>query len=172
MPAIHILFGTVLLFWGRRLYWLFVAIAGFLVGAQLSAAMLSEQTEIIRVLAAVATGILGALLAMLAQRVGFALAGLYAGGYLALSLAAATGSLDNPLLWFGIGGLIGVILAAALMDWAVIILSSLVGAGAIITALGLSPTVSAAAFIALAAIGIWLQGKRLRPPSNAPTSPS
>ncbi len=74
MSAINVVFGAVLLFFGRSLYWLFVGIAGFLAGVQLADVVLADQSQVIRVLAAVAAGALGALVAMLAQRVGFALA--------------------------------------------------------------------------------------------------
>ena len=68
MRAINVFFGTILLFFGRSLYWLFVAIAGFLVGVQLADVALADQTQVVRVLAAVAVGALGALPAMVAQR--------------------------------------------------------------------------------------------------------
>ncbi len=165
MPAVQVILGVVLLFFGRSLYWAFVAIAGFLVGVQLADVVLADQTQVVRVLAAVTAGALGALLAILVQRVGFALGGLYAGGYLALSLAEAAGNADHHLLWFGIGGLIGAVLAAVLMDWAMIVLSSLVGAAAIVAALSLLPAVSMILFVVLAIAGIAVQGKRLQPPA-------
>ena len=167
MPAIHVALGAVLLFFGRSIYWLFVAIAGFLVGVQLADIALADQNQALRLLAAVAAGAVGALLAMLAQRVGFALGGFYAGGYLALRLAATDLGTNNPLLWFAIGGFVGAVLAAVLMDWAVIVLSSLVGAGAIIAVLGLSPTFSLVGFAILATVGIAVQGARLRPRQSA-----
>ena len=41
------------------------------------------------------------------------------------------------MIWFVVGGVIGAVFAALLMDWAIIILSSLVGAVAIIDGLGM-----------------------------------
>lgn len=172
MPALHVLLGALLLFFGRRLYWLFVAVAGFLVGAQLAEVALADQSPAVRLLTAIAAGALGALLAMLAQRIGFALGGMYAGGYLALNLATTTGNGDNHLAWAIAGGLVGAVLAFLLIDWAVIVLSSLVGAGAIVAALGLSLTLSAVVFVLLAVLGIGVQGRQLRPPVDRRAPPT
>lgn len=171
MPAIHVVLGVILLLFGRRLYWLFVAIAGFLVGVQLADAVLADQVAWIRVAAAVGIGILGALVAMLAQRVAFALCGLYAGGFLALAIAQAAGGTDNQLVWFAVGGAIGAVIAALVMDWAIIVLSSLVGAGAIVGAIGVSPTISLLLFLVLAACGIAFQSHRRRINGHVAASP-
>ena len=53
------------------------------------------------------TGLLGALLAVLAERVAFALAGFYAGAYLALLVAQALGDRGTGLLWLVAGGGLG-----------------------------------------------------------------
>ncbi len=154
-------FGALSLLFGRRLYWAFVAVAGFLVGAVLADVVLVDQSQVLRLLVAVAAGVIGAILAMLVQRVGFAVGGLYAGGYLAINLASAAGSGDNHLLWFCIGGLIGAVAAVVLLDWAIIVLSSLVGAAAIVLALNLSPLLSTILFVVLTAVGIAVQGSQL-----------
>lgn len=171
MPLVTALLGAALLFFGRSVYWAFVAIVGFLVGAQLADVLLADQSPGLRLLVAIGAGVVGALLAMLAQRIAFALGGLYAGGYLALSVAHAAGATDNHLLWFAIGGVIGAILAVMVMDWAIIVLSSLVGAAAIVAAFNLSPGITTILFIVLAAFGITVQSNRLRPPPVAGEPP-
>lgn len=163
MAVLQPLFGIIVLLFGRRLYWAFVAIVGFLLGLQFGEIAFAEQPEIVTFLVAVGIGVLGALLAIFAQRISFALGGFYVGGYLALNLAKAEAIASSPLLWFAIGGLIGAILAALLMDWAIIVLSSLAGAGAIVDALVLSPAVSVALFVGLAILGIIVQGRQLQP---------
>ena len=77
----------------------------------------------------------------------FALAAGLSGAVAATSIVVTAGLADHHLLWFGIGGLIGAVLAAVLMDWAIIVLSSLVGAAAIVAALGLLPAVSMILFV-------------------------
>ncbi len=151
MPIVNIILGLILLFLGRRLFWAFVAIAGFLVAMQYANTVFAEQTEAVRILIAIAAGALGAIIAVVLNRVGFAIGGLYAGGYLALSIANAAGSSGNHLVWFVIGGAIGAIAAALLMDWAIIVLSALVGAGAIVDVAGLTPLVSLILLVVLVA---------------------
>ena len=132
MSVVNLLLGIILLFFGRTLYWVFVAVAGFLVGFELGAVILANQAESVRVLAAVLGGVVGAILGMFAQRVAFAIGGLFAGGYLGLAMARQAGAGGEPLIWFAVGGILGAIVAALVMDWAIIGLSSLVGAAAIV----------------------------------------
>ena len=162
MSVISLLLGILLLFFGRTLYWLFVAVAGFLVGMELAAEFLTEQTEAIRILVALAGGVLGAILGMLLQRVAFSIGGLFAGGYLGLVLARAVDLPGEPLVWFVVGAILGAIVAALVMDWAIIILSSLAGSSAIVGQFNLSPSTATLLFVALSVVGIIVQGRRLR----------
>ena len=74
MALYNIVPGLFLLVFGLKLFWLFVAIAGFLFGVQFGDLVLLHQAHWIRFMLALCTGFLGALLAILAQRVAFALA--------------------------------------------------------------------------------------------------
>ena len=49
MSVVSLLLGILLLFFGRTLYWVFVAVAGFLVGWELAAELLAEQAEWVRI---------------------------------------------------------------------------------------------------------------------------
>lgn len=161
MPIVNVVLGLILLFLGRRLFWAFVAAAGFLVAMQYASTAFSDQTEVVRILIAIGAGVLGAILAVVLNRFAFAIGGFYAGGYLAVSIANSAGSHGNLLVWFAIGGAIGAIAAALLMDWAIIVLSTLVGAGAIVDVAGLTPLVSLTLFVVLALVGMLIQGKQL-----------
>lgn len=164
MNILQPILGSVVLLFGRKLYWAFVAIVGFLVGMQFGELAFADQPEFVTLLIAVIIGALGALLAVFAQRFAFGLGGFYVGGYLALNLAKAGAITSNAMLvWFAIGAILGAIIAVVLMDWAIIILSSLAGAGAIVDALVLSPAVSLAVFIGLAILGIIVQARQLEP---------
>jgi hypothetical protein len=162
VSVVRLLMGTLLLFYGRTMYWAFVAVAGFLVGFELAAEFLADQAEGVRILVALLAGVLGAVLGMLAQRAAFAIGGLFAGGYLALGLAHAADVPGEPLVWFVIGAILGAIVAALIVDWAIITLSSLVGAAAIVSELHLSDFIATLLFVALSATGIIIQGRRLR----------
>jgi len=161
MSIIRIFMGILLLLFGRTLYWLFVAVAGFLVGFELATQHLAAQPEGVRMLVALLCGVLGAVLGMLAQRLAFTIAGLFAGGYLALSLAHEAGFAGESLVWFIVGAVLGAIVAALLMDWAIIVLSSLAGAAAIVGELNLDATMVTLLFVVLSAVGIMVQGRRL-----------
>ncbi len=164
MPVVNAVLGVVLLLFGLQLYWVLVAIAGFFVGLELAESWLIEQAQWVRLVAALCVGGIGALIALLAQRVAFALAGLLASGYLALAIAQPVGNDTSQLVWFLVGGVLGAILAAWVMDWAIIVLSSLVGATAVTSALPLtgSPLISGLILLALAAIGIVFQARHHR----------
>jgi hypothetical protein len=149
--------GIILLIFGRRLFWLFVALVGFLLGMEFSWVILGEQPKWVMLFIGLGTGLIGALLAVLVERVAFALAGFYAGAYLALIGAQSFGVGGNTILLFAVGGLIGAVLAALIMDWVIIVLSCLVGSGAVVVSLGLGQTVSLLIFLVLAVAGTFLQ---------------
>lgn len=80
---------------------------------------------------------------------------------------AVDASLPSNLRWipwlaFVIGGIIGVILVGAVLDWALIILSTLAGSSLIIDAIDLPQALSVIAFIALVLVGFLVQAKKLK----------
>ena len=156
-PIADLVTGALLLVLGRKLFWLFVAIAGFYAGIEVVRVLLAGQPSWVMWVAGAATGLIGALLAMLFQRVGFALGGFYAGGYAALILAErfAPGAVGGAT--FVIGGVVGALFAVWLMDWAIIVLSSLVGAVLVVTSLGLRGAAGFVVYVVLAGLGIALQ---------------
>jgi hypothetical protein len=157
--VVNIVAGAALLLVGRKLYWLFVAIAGFYVGIEVARAMVLDQPQWVVWLIAAAAGVIGAVIAMLFQRVAFALGGFYAGGYLALVAAERffPGAVGAGA--FLIGGVLGAVAAALLMDWAIIVLSCMVGAALVVSALGLGNLGSLLAYVGLVAIGIAVQAR-------------
>lgn len=168
MQIVNVVLGAILLFFGRTLYWVFVGIVGFLLGMMLADEYLRSQSEVVQFIAAVVAGIIGALLAVFVQRLAFAVGGFFAGGYIALRIAEHFGVLnENNTIWFVIGGVIGAIVSAMLMDWAIIVLSSLAGAAAIVsglTGIQMDSSVRSILFLVLAVIGIVVQGRRVARP--------
>ena len=109
-------------------------------------------------------GLIGAVAAILVQKVAIGIAGFLAGGYF-LMTALRTWEMQAPeTSWisFLIGGVIGALLMYAVFNWALIILSSISGAHLIIHPFALSHAEATAAFVVLAIIGIMAQGKMLR----------
>jgi hypothetical protein len=161
MPIFNVILGLILLVFGRKLFWLFVGIAGFLFCLQFGGLLLPDYPQWIRLLVALGAGLIGALLAVLVQRVAFALAGFYGGAYLALIIAQSlgTGRVSTPL--FIVGGVVGALIAALITDWAIIVISSLVGAGAVVEALAVGRSVGIIVFLVLVTAGILVQARLL-----------
>jgi hypothetical protein len=169
-PIVDLIAGALLLVVGRKLFWLFVAIAGFYFGIEIAKTLAAEQPAWLVWALAIGAGVVGAVLAIFMQRLGFALAGFYAGGYLALVAVQRFAPGSFEVAAFVIGGVIAAILAAALMDWAIVVVSSLVGAALIVSVLGLQPLWSSLAYVALVVVGVVVQSRLM--PHAAPPTPS
>ena len=158
-----IIVGALLLFFGRRLYWLFVAGIGFLTGLALAPDLLPGQPEWVILLAALVAAIVGAVIAFVAQKITIGLIGFVAGGGIGLLLLRKMGLVGEGTGWvvYLIAGVVGLVLILVLFDWALILLSSLAGANLIVT--GVSARVHLPqetwflAFIALALVGVVVQ---------------
>src|SRR5688500_8251535 len=138
-PIIRIVSGLLLLFLGRRLFWLFVGLVGFFAGLTFAARFFSEQSGMELLLIAAGCGIVGVLLAFCLQKLAIAVAGFLAGGLFATNLLESAAMQVPPLVPFLIGGIIGAILLLTIFDWALILLSSVTGATLLSRALPLEP---------------------------------
>lgn len=156
---LRIVVGVALLTLGRRLFWLFVAGIGFVAAITLATRLLHNQPEWLILVLALFVGLIGALLAVLLERLAIGVAGFLAGGYFALSLVEALGLRVGPVSWlpFLIGGVLGAVLVIALFDWALILLSSLTGASLIAQSLPLTPPIRILLFAIVLIIGIIIQ---------------
>ncbi len=164
MPVVNVLVGAALLFFGRKVFWLFVAGAGFVAGLLLANHLL-QGPEWVGLIIGIGIGLLAAVLAVLVQRFAIGLAAFLAGGYLAMQFLVPFFHLEHgwlPWMAFIIGGVIGVILVGAFLDWALISLSSLVGAALVAEALNLNNGLGLMAIIVLIAIGVAFQARELR----------
>jgi len=159
LALFRLLIGASLLTLGRRLFWLFVAGVGFVVGLRLAGAWLGDSPIWLQLLIAIIAGLLGAGLAIVLQRLGIAVSGFLAGGYAAYSLIDLFSSQDASWLWvvYLIGGILGAILLSILFDWALIVLSSITGSIVILQAIDLSMAWRGLLFFALLIVGIVLQ---------------
>ncbi|MBV9462714.1 MAG: DUF4203 domain-containing protein [Verrucomicrobiae bacterium] len=163
MNWMTLLLGTLALFFGRRLFWLFVAAVGFIVGVKYAPQILVGQPEWVILLAALGLGLIGAFLAVLLERLAFAIAGFFAAGHLAVLLVHRLGQSPGDAAWifFLIGGVIGAALMAIFVDWAIIAISAVFGAGVIVHELPLHGNAEPILFIALAIVGILAQAGML-----------
>jgi hypothetical protein len=164
MDIILILLGVVLLALGRRLFWLFVGVVGFVAGLHLATQLLGEQPSWVILLVAVLAGLVGSVLAVFLQRLMIAVAGFLAAGYVLVSLLGYFGFELGNLAWlaFLIGGICGAILASLVFDLAVVILSALSGATLIVQGLaalveGFEPSLNGLLILVLFFVGIAIQ---------------
>ncbi len=163
---VSVLIGVAILFFGRKLFWLCVAAAGFAVGVEIAPLLVHEPSTLLALLIALIFGLLGALLALFLQKVAIAVLGFLAGGKLATAIAAAffVHSAQYSTIIFVAGGVVGAILLLAVFGWTLIIVSSLIGAYLIVfqDAIVLPPTGSTLVFIGLVILGIFVQAASFR----------
>ena len=161
---VGVLIGIVILFFGRKLFWLCVAAVGFAVGVEIAPQLVNEPSSLLALLVALAFGVLGTLLALFLQKIAIAVLGFLAGGKLASAIAAAffVHYAQYSTVIFVVGGIIGAILLIAVFNWALIVVSSFIGAYLVQSAIVLPPTGSTLVFIGLAIVGIFVQAASFR----------
>src|SRR6266513_2078970 len=105
------LIGIVILFFGRKLFWLCVAAVGFAAGVEIAPHLVHEPSPLLALTVALVLGFL-------------------AGGKLAGAIAAAffVQYAQHSTFIFLAGGVVGAILLLVLFDWALIVVSALIGA--------------------------------------------
>ena len=166
IPIFSILIGVVILFFGRKLFWLCVAAIGFAAGVELAPHLVQDPSALLSLTIALLLGIIGALLALFLQKIAIAVLGFLAGGKLAGAIAAAffVHYAQHSTIIFVIGGVVGAILLLVLFDWALIVVSSLIGAHLIVyqSTIALPQSGSIILFIGLAVVGILVQAASLR----------
>ncbi len=154
--------GALLLFFGKRLFWLAAALVAFLFGWQLF-----DKFSLVPGLSLIISVIFGIVFAWLAIK--FVRIVAYIVGFLAgaVALPFLVGIFGLEMSWFIlalIGGAIGLILVAVAFDWGLILITAWAGASAIIFALQnwvtLSSTISTVVFLVLMILGIFSQAAR------------
>jgi len=162
MIILAIAVGLALLFFGRQLFWLFVAGAGFAAGLALATDLFQGQPDWLVLAVAVIAGVLGAVLSIFLQRLAVGLAGFFTGAYTVLTVVARLGYQDWVWIAALCGGILGALLVIVLFDWALIILSALTGALLVVDKLRLEPSLELLAFAVLLVAGIVSQAAQLR----------
>ena len=163
MVIFDLVFGFLLVFAGRNLFWLCVGIVGFLVGVQCAAALgLSNSWGAL--FAAVALGSLGALLAISFEWIAVVFGvGFLGGGYLLMNIFPSTPG-QEPYAWliFVAGGIVGMCLMVIIFDWTLILISSLLGAALIVNVFHGTEGVRGLLFIGTMVTGVVVQYLTLR----------
>ena len=161
MSFAFIIAGLLLLILGRKLFWLFVAVIGFILGLTYIPMILPGQSDTVFLVTSLITGLLGALLAMLLQKLAIGLAGLAAGAYVTYYLLQMVTLNVGDFQWLAIlaGALLGAVLAGSMYDWALILITSASGAVLITENLPASMPISGMILAGLFIFGIITQAK-------------
>lgn len=131
--------GAIILFFGRELNFLFAggmaALVGFRLAPKLPAALpgWADYAFIIGL------AIIAAALVIVNERAGYFISGFFAGGYMLMEYFEP-GVLTFPFLPFLVGSVIGALIIGILTEWALIAVSSLIGAVYATTLFNLSQT--------------------------------
>jgi hypothetical protein len=166
--VILLLVGIVLLFAGRRMYWLFVGAVGFWLGLVLAQEFFRPEGlpgatdgHEWGILIGVLGGIVGAILAVLFQKVAVGLAGAAAGAFGGWVLFEAIGAESAAWLGMIIGAVLGGIVVLRLFDWGLIVFSSLAGARLIVDGIQMDQNAQPWVFLAGFVVGVAVQGTQL-----------
>jgi len=156
---IQIILGIAVLTSGRKLFWIFVGTAGFLLGSRFGAHFFIGGPEWVPLAVALFAGLIGAIFAIFMQRMAVWIAGFIMGYYTMASLFFTMGFEGTSWTWAALigGGITGAVSVLFIFDWALIVLSSLAGAMMIVQAASLRQPLNILLFIILFAIGIAIQ---------------
>jgi hypothetical protein len=164
IDIINIVLGIVLLTTGKKLYWLFVSVVGFLIGLALAVQYVNLNPQWLIYVIAFGAGLIGAVLALFLQHLAIALAGFIVGGYGAWYLSQLLGNNSDAINWmaFIIGGIVGLLLVASVFNWALYLLSSWAGATLVTKAIGLQAQLGLVLFFVLFVLGMIIQAGLFR----------
>ena len=164
MLVVPIVVGLLLLLFGRKLFWLYIAACGFAVGLTMAIQIFSVQPEWLALLIGLGAGVLGALLAVFFQRLAIGIGGFLAGAFIAVTVARGVGFEGGPSFWVTLvlGGIVGAMLMVMLFDWGLIALSSLLGSSLIVPVFQLPRTAAFLAWAGLFGLGVAAQAAMIR----------
>jgi len=164
---VNIILGVGLLLAGRKLFWLFVAAAGFVLGAQVVIRSF-DGPEWLGLIVGILVGLLFAGLAVFLRAAAIGIAGFIAGASILVGLVELFNNGAGGFNWllYLVGGILGVLLISLLFNWAIITLSSLGGAALLLRELldaGALPSgLAGPLFVVLAILGILIQAAAMR----------
>jgi hypothetical protein len=139
MPVARGVIGGILLFLGRELNFLFAAAMAALIGFRLTPTLPAPWPGWYDYIFIGSLALIAAVITIINERVGYFLSGFLAGGYFLVEYYAP-GVLTLPFLPFLIGGVIGFLLLGIFTEWALLVVSCLVGAYYVTGLFILSPT--------------------------------
>lgn len=161
IQLIQLVVGLALLAFGRKGLGFFLGTIGFVVGMTLASTLFEGTSPGVAIGIGVVGGVVGAFVAFFVQKVAVVAAGLLGGGYVGFILAHDLGMRGEGFPWVPVVvcGILGIVLAYVILKWALIVLSSLVGAYLVVGAVGIQEPLAIILFAVLAAVGIFFQSR-------------
>ncbi len=171
MMIFLIIFGCILIVLGHTLYWVFVGTVGFVAGFEIAKLTTYGYSQTTTLIYACIAGLLGGVFAMFAKKMAVITAGFLAGGYTLLQIVPQLGFSVPFTKWliFLMGGVLGGMTILVLFDWALVILSSIMGALLIVQGLDLRISLNLPVLAGISLVGIIIQGAKLLNASTTPT---
>lgn len=139
MLIVRGIIGGILLFLGRELNFIFAAAMAGLIGFRLTPLLPHQWPAWSDAAFMITLAVIAATLVLLNERAGYFVSGFLAGGFFLVEYYAPN-SLTLPLLPFIIGGVIGALILGLLTEWALILVSSAIGASYILNLFAIDPT--------------------------------
>lgn len=162
-PLVEILLGIALLLAGRRLFWVTVAAVGFVHGFEMGTLIFPAPAEPAAWLFGLAGGLIGAVLAIFLQSLAAGVAGFLGAGYVISNLLYGAHWMGAEFSWaiYIVGGVAGFIIVVLFLDWALVILSSWIGATLILQSVDLNIQPRLVMTAILLTVGIAVQAQAL-----------
>jgi hypothetical protein len=139
MPLIRGVIGGILLFLGRELNFLFAAAMAAFIGFRLSPRLPAQWPPWGDIAFVATLALVAAIIALINERIGYFLSGFLAGGFFLIEYFAPNAS-TLPAIPFIVGGVIGSLILGLLTEWAMILVSSGIGAAYVLNLFRLDPT--------------------------------
>lgn len=138
MLIVRGIIGGILLFLGRELNFLFAGAMAGLIGFRLTPLLPPQLPAWSDAAFMIGLGVIAAAIVLINERFGYFLSGFLAGGFLLVEYYAP-GILTVPWLPFLVGGVIGALVLGLLTEWALILVSSAIGASYLLNLFVLDP---------------------------------
>ena len=138
MQVIRGVIGVILLFLGRELNFLFAGAMAALIGFRLTPLLPPQWPQWSEYAFIGGLALIAAAITIINERVGYFLSGFLSGGLFLIEYYAP-GVLTLPLLPFIIGGVIGSLIIGIFTEWALMLVSCLIGAYYVTNLFTLSP---------------------------------
>jgi hypothetical protein len=153
--------GGILLFLGRELNFLFAGAMAALIGLRLTPILPSKWPDWSDYAFMIALGVIAAAVTLMNEHAGYFISGFLAGAYLLMEYFQP-GVLTFPILPFIVGGVFGSLIIGFFTEWALIIISSVMGGYYLATMFRLAPTPRVLVTAGLVIIGAITQAIIMR----------